>query len=52
MYQTPEPAIHKVCVYGARGGVHGDRIVQSLTDGHEVVISLCGQYSAAQIYKE
>ena len=34
------------------GGVHGDMVVQSLTDGHEVVIGLCGQYNAAQIYKE
>ena len=29
------------------GGVHGDRIVKSLKDGHEVVIGLCGQYNAA-----
>ena len=31
------------------GGVHGDRMVKSLKDGHEVVIGLCGQYNAAQI---
>ena len=51
MNQTPEPAIHTVCLCGV-GDVHGDRVVQSLTDGHEVVIGLCGQYNAAQIYKE
>ena len=40
-----------VCVGGwggaGGGGVHGDRIVKSLKDGHEVVIGLCGQYNAA-----
>lgn len=32
--------------------VQGYRIVQGLTDGHEVVIGLCGQEKVAQIYKE
>ena len=44
MNQKPEPAR---CVFWGLGDVHGDRIVQSVTDGHEVVIGLCGQYNAA-----
>ena len=43
MNQTPEPAIHKLCGAGRCSWWH---------DSAEFDVGLCGQYNAAQIYKE